>query len=60
MIKSSDLDFKPVKDNQGRIKKASVGPWKCKVHECTGDMQLQTFRKGPGDNLLVGIAMKVG
>lgn len=59
MIKSSELDFKPVKDQSGNIKTGAVGPWACERHECTGDMQLQTFRKGPGDNLLTGLSMKV-
>lgn len=59
MIKSSDLDFKPVLVQAGQPKTASVGPWACEVYECTGDMQLQTFRKGAGDNLLNGISMPV-
>lgn len=60
VLKSSDLDFKPVFDAPGKPKRASVGPWSCEVYECTGDMQLQTFRKGAGDNLLNGISMEVG
>lgn len=59
VIKSSELDFKPVKNQNGKIKQDTVGPWACERHECTGDMQLQTFRKGAGDNLLTGISMKV-
>ena len=59
MIKSSELNFKPVKDPTGKIKTGTVGPWACERHECTGDMQLQTFRKGAGDNLLTGLSMKV-
>lgn len=59
VIKSSDLDFRPVRDGHGKTKTVKVGKWACEMHECTGDMQLQTFRKGPGDNLLAGISMKV-
>ena len=59
MIKSSELDFKPVLDPGGQLKKGTVGPWTCDRYECTGDMQLQTFRKGTGDNLLAGLSMKV-
>ena len=59
VIKSSELNFKPVTDPMGKIKTGTVGPWACERHECTGDMQLQTFRKGAGDNLLTGLSMKV-
>lgn len=59
VIKSSELDFKPMLDQAGKIKKGAVGPWACDRYECTGDMQLQTFRKGTGDNLLSGLSMKV-
>lgn len=59
VIKSSELNFKPVTDPMGKIKTGTVGPWACERHECTGDMQLQTFRKGAGDNLLEGLSMKV-
>ncbi|CAM9246680.1 unnamed protein product, partial [Ascophyllum nodosum] len=58
VIKSSELDFKPVLDPGGQLKKGTVGPWTCDRYECTGDMQLQTFRKGTGDNLLAGLSMK--
>ncbi|CAN0025577.1 unnamed protein product, partial [Ectocarpus sp. 12 AP-2014] len=58
VIKSSALNFKPVKDYSGKLKTGTVGPWACEMYECTGDMQLQAFRKGPGDNLLSGLSMK--
>lgn len=59
MIKSGELHFKPVKDYSGKLKTGTVGPWACEMYECTGDMQLQAFRKGAGDNLLKGLSMKV-
>lgn len=59
MIKSSELTFKPVKDYSGKFKTGTVGPWACEMYECTGDMQLQAFRKGAGDNLLSGLSMTV-
>ncbi|CAN0113067.1 unnamed protein product, partial [Ectocarpus fasciculatus] len=58
VIKSSALNFKPVKDYSGKLKTGTVGPWACEMYECTGDMQLQAFRKGAGDNLLSGLSMK--
>ncbi|CAN0291003.1 unnamed protein product, partial [Hapterophycus canaliculatus] len=57
VIKSSELTFKPVKDFAGKFKTGTVGPWACEMYECTGDMQLQAFRKGAGDNLLAGLSM---
>lgn len=59
VIKSGELNFKPVKDYSGKLKTGTVGPWACEMYECTGDMQLQAFRKGAGDNLLKGLSMKV-
>lgn len=59
MIKSGELAFKPVKDYAGKFKTGTVGPWACEMYECTGDMQLQAFRKGAGDNLLSGLSMTV-
>lgn len=59
VIKSGELDFKPVTDYAGKLKTGTVGPWACEMYECTGDMQLQAFRKGAGDNLLRGLTMKV-
>lgn len=59
VIKSGELNFKPVTDYSGKLKTGTVGPWACEMYECTGDMQLQAFRKGAGDNLLKGLSMKV-
>ena len=59
MIKAGELNFRPVTDNYGNLKTGTVGPWACEMYECTGDMQLQAFRKGAGDNLLKGLSMKV-
>eukprot|EP00903_Cladosiphon_okamuranus_P008377 g8055.t1 len=58
VIKAGELDFKPVTDFTGKKKTGTVGPWACEMYECTGDMQLQAFRKGAGDNLLQGLSMK--